>query len=97
MIGDAVALGLTYKVAEMAVEHALREANSMGALQGMFDARAIGVDLLKAWLPAEDPCETCRINAEQGPIALELPFASGHMTPPACLKCRCALLPHVRD
>ena len=97
MIDEAVALGLPRAAARTAVEHALAEANSMGALRGLREARAAGVAARKAWLTASDPCEACRLNAAQGAINLEARFASGHMTPPACLGCRCTLIPAVDE
>lgn len=96
MVEAATALGLPREVAAPAVEHVLAEANSMAALRGLFASRASGVDVLKAWLSAKDPCDACRANAAQGAIPLEMPFASGHMAPPACLECRCSLIPASR-
>lgn len=72
-------------------------ANSQGALQGYKAAADNGVNVMKEWLPASDPCDDCAANADAGPIALDDTFPSGDDAPPGHPHCECALSPVVID
>lgn len=44
----------------------------------------------KRWITAgSDPCDVCRANAKQGPVAIEDKFISGHLYDPAHDGCEC--------
>lgn len=47
----------------------------------------------KRWLAEPDACPICEANADQGPIPLNRPFASGDEATPAHPRCRCATAP----
>ena len=51
----------------------------------------------KQWLTAGDERvdPECELNAQQGAIAIETPFASGHLAPIVHPNCRCVLQPVV--
>jgi hypothetical protein len=51
----------------------------------------------KIWLLAQNPCDTCEGNAQQGAIPLDDSFDSGDMEPPAHPNCSCDLAPVVGD
>lgn len=75
-------------------------ANSMGALQGLFQAQQRGVAVKKGWLTAgglERICGPCRSNGAAGAVELDAPFPSGDMAPTAHPNCRCALIPMVQN
>ena len=95
IVKRAVAAGFDPKRAEGSVGTAIAHANSFAALLDYMASRRSGVRIRKVWLAAPGSCRICAANAKQGPIALERPFKSGHLTPPAHLDCRCALSPHV--
>jgi hypothetical protein len=97
MVKDAVAKGHAQDVAEKIVNTLLALANSRGALQGLFEAEAIGVKVQKQWLDAPGACDACASNARQGGVGLRLPFRSGHLTPPAHIGCRCCLTSFIAD
>lgn len=75
----------------------LGQAYSEGSLQGAFRAQdESGLELQKAWALAATPCPICAPNGVQGWIALDKPFASGHLRPLAHVVCRCSLLTRVK-
>jgi hypothetical protein len=51
--------------------------------------RRLGV--CKRIIASTDPCPTCAANQAAGPIAADRLFPSGHMAPPFCSGCRCAI------
>lgn len=51
----------------------------------------------KIWLLAQEPCDVCTANAEQGAIPLEDAFSSEDTEPPAHPNCSCDLAPVVGD
>lgn len=67
-----------------------------GALAGLIEAKASGVNLKKRWLTAIGACPICIANEEQGAIELEDTFASDDLHPPGHPQCRCSLVPVVR-
>lgn len=64
---------------------------SMASLERM---KSMGVDG-KEWVTAGDDrvCEICKGNEAGGVIPTDKAFPSGHMHPPGCENCRCALAP----
>ena len=63
------------------------------ALQNAFMDRAKDLKVTgKEWV-VTDPCPTCEENGNAGVIAINKPFPSGDMRPPAHPNCRCALAP----
>ena len=63
------------------------------ALQNAFMDRAEDMKVNgKEWV-VTDPCPICEENGNAGVIAINKPFPSGDMRPPAHPKCRCALAP----
>lgn len=97
IVKSLVDWGLTADIGARAVDHAIREANSMAALNGYLAASTLGIEIKKTWLTAPNCCASCRENAAQGPIDLKAKFSSGHLTPPAHVGCRCALSSTVMD
>lgn len=61
-----------------------------GSLEGY---RQSGIVKTKRWITAGDARVEveCQLNEEQGPIPLDLPFASGHLAPVVHQNCRCVL------
>lgn len=49
----------------------------------------------KEWMSAGDQrvCPECKVNEDQGAIALELQFADGNDAPPGHVLCRCSIAP----
>lgn len=94
---NLAARGYSREDAEAWAHHAVAECNSRAALAGYLEAERSGIKLKKEWLATRDCCSECQANEAQGPIALSLPFKSGHLTPPAHFGCRCALSPAVRS
>ena len=71
-------------------ETEIANANSAGALNGLFQARGNGVDVKKGWLTAgglERVCPICVANEAVGPLELEEPFPSGDQHSPAHPRC----------
>lgn len=66
-------------------------ANSQGALNGLFGMRDMGLTVKKYWVLGPLPCMVCIANAAEGEIELEAPFFSGDFAPLAHPNCRCAL------
>lgn len=63
------------------------------ALEDAFMDRAKDMGVTgKEWI-VTDPCPICEENGKAGAIALDKPFPSGDMRPPAHPNCRCALAP----
>ncbi len=75
----------------------MRIANGEGALAGMQEVAALGVDVQKEWLPDAEPCEICQGNADQGPIPLDESFESGDDTTPAHPNCMCTLISFINQ
>ncbi len=75
----------------------MRIANGEGALAGMQEVAAMGVDVKKEWLPDEDPCPVCQANADQGPIDLDAAFESGDDSTPAHPNCLCTLISFINQ
>ena len=67
-------------------------ANGHGALAGLEEAQAIGVNVKKEWLDHEGACPICEDNANQGPIPLDEDFESGDDAPLAHPRCECTLI-----
>ncbi len=51
----------------------------------------------KIWLLAQNPCDQCTANAEQGAIPIDDEFDGGEMEPPQHPNCSCDLAPVVGD
>lgn len=85
------ATGFSDTRAELIARTEIRNANSAGALNGLYEARDAGVNVKKTWVVALLPCVICLANEAIGPIALEIPFPSGDLAPAAHPRCRCAL------
>lgn len=63
------------------------------ALESAFMDRAKDMKVTgKEWV-VTDPCPICEENGNAGVIAIDKPFPSGDMRPPAHPNCRCALAP----
>jgi len=75
--------------AERAVVIAQTEMSFANSNANMTAWRASGVVTEKEWLVAQEPCETCQANADQGRIPFGEEFQSGHMAHPAHPKCYC--------
>jgi hypothetical protein len=72
--------------AETIARTELAIANSEGFKQGL-EASGVGIQT-KEWLIGEDnPCDECQGNADQGPIAYDATFQSGHAWTPAHPNC----------
>lgn len=84
--------GFPLEDAQTIAQDELAMAESNGNLQAYI---ASGVVRKKQWLRDEDQCPVCRANADQGPIDLMQPFASGVQTTPAHPRCRCCVSPVV--
>lgn len=83
--------------AEMIAETEIARANSLAALEGYKAAGQAGVAVKKEWLVADEACDDCQANADEGPIDLDDDFPSGDDAPPGHPNCRCALSPVVYD
>ncbi len=83
--------------AQLIASTEMRIANGDGALAGMEEVAALGVDVKKEWLPDEDPCPECQANADQGPIDLDAEFESGDDTTPAHPRCECTLISFINQ
>jgi hypothetical protein len=66
-------------------------ANSESSLESMRAAKDSGVDTLKSWETADDPCPICIENEDAGDIDVDDDFPSGDSAPPAHPWCYCAL------
>ena len=91
-------IGFSEERAQSIAEDEVAIANSAGTLQGYSDAASAGVEVLKGWLTVGDEKvddEICGPNEEEGPIPLDQPFQSGHMTPIGHPRCRCSLVAYV--
>jgi hypothetical protein len=51
----------------------------------------------KVWLLADDPCDECQGNADDGEIPLDDDFSSGDDAAPAHPRCLCDTAPVVYD
>lgn len=67
-------------------------AHNQGALFGYQAARDAGVNVMKQWITADDPCDDCADNEDQGPIDLDDDFDSGDDAPPAHPQCECDIV-----
>jgi len=79
--------GFSFEAAKVISWTEMHCAQGHGALAG---AIAVGMKA-KKWLASNDPgiCPGCRANADQGWIAIDLPFASGAMASLDHVGCRC--------
>jgi len=63
--------------------------------QGVLDAFSGNRQAVKRWILSLDelqcPREICKTNAAQGSVLAEVPFLSGHVSPPAHGGCTCSL------
>lgn len=73
----------------------IRIANGQGALNSMKEAQALGINIMKEWLPDDDPCPTCQANADQGPIPIDDDFDSGDDASPAHPHCECTIISRI--
>lgn len=78
--------------AEMIARTELVSANAYGSLRGMYESREMGLNILKGWDSTGEACPICLANTDQGFIALEKTFRSGHQCPTAHPSCRCVLI-----
>jgi PAS domain-containing protein len=69
-------------------------AHVAGSMEGY---RASGVVEKKVWLLADDPCDECQGNADDGEIPLDDDFSSGDDAAPAHPRCLCDTAPVVYD
>jgi hypothetical protein len=72
----------------------IARADMEGSMQAYRDS---GVVAAKKWLLAEEPCEICQANAEDGIIDLDELFSSGDDAAPAHPNCECDVSPVVED
>ncbi len=90
--------GFSEERAELIAHTEIARVNSMASVESYRGARDdLGVNVKKEWLLADNPCETCQANAEQGAIDLDDDFQSGDASPPAHPNCECAVAPVVDD
>ena len=84
---------MTTEQARSIAQNETAEALSQASLDNMKD---MGVDG-KEWVTAGDDrvCKICRGNEAEGVIPVNQAFSSGHMGPPGCENCRCALAPAI--
>lgn len=84
--------------ADLVAKTEITNINSGAALETYKAAAEAGVRLKKRWIvAADDVCDDCTKNANQGPIDLDEPFQSGDLSPAAHPHCRCALAPVVQE
>jgi len=81
--------GLSVKEARNIAQIEMNSAFGEAALSKM---QRIGVQY-KQIILAPDACEICKQNRAAGPILTGDSFPSGHMRPPFCDACRCAVCP----
>ncbi|MFN2556971.1 MAG: DivIVA domain-containing protein [Nitriliruptorales bacterium] len=89
---DSIFRDLKGPVSEAAVDASLVRVYELG-LQDLW--RASGVES-RVWVVGEEqrcPENRCRLNAEQGPVALDEQFPSGDYVPPAHPGCTCTIAP----
>ncbi|MDQ4130138.1 MAG: hypothetical protein M3133_03980, partial [Actinomycetota bacterium] len=89
---DSIFRDLKGPVSEAAVDASLVRVYELG-LQDLW--RATGVES-RVWVVGEEqrcPENRCRLNAEQGPVALDEQFPSGDYVPPAHPGCTCTIAP----
>jgi len=81
--------------AELIARTELNMANNALALESYYQARAMGIRVLKVWTTANDDRvdPECVANGAAGPLELEAPFPSGDQAPPCHPRCRCAIAP----
>lgn len=82
---------MTTERARLIAQNETADALSQASLDRM---KAMGVDG-KEWVTAGDDrvCKICQGNEAAGVIPTDKAFPSGHMCPPGCENCRCALAP----
>lgn len=81
--------------AEMIARSELVNANGYGSLMGMYESRAMGLNIKKGWDSTGEACPICVRNTNAGFIQLEKKFPSGHQHPTAHPSCRCVLVSKV--
>lgn len=81
--------------AEMIARTELVNANAYGSLMGMYESRAMGLNILKGWDSTGEACPICMANTDAGFIKLEKKFPSGHQCPTAHVNCMCVLISKV--
>ena len=79
--------------AELIARTEVMAANGQGSLASYQSAKAIGINVKKAWEPDDEACPICLANADQGAIDLDDEFDSGDDAPPAHPNCECVLVP----
>ncbi len=82
---------MTTERARLIAQNETAYALSQASLDNM---REMGIEG-KEWVTAGDDrvCEICTGNGAAGVIPIDKAFPSGHMYPPGCQNCRCALAP----
>jgi SPP1 gp7 family putative phage head morphogenesis protein len=82
---------MTTERARLIAQNETADALSQASLDRM---KAMGVDG-KEWVTAGDDrvCKICLGNEAAGVIPIDRAFPSGHMRPPGCENCRCAIAP----
>ena len=78
--------------ADLIASTEIANANGQGALESYKEIKALGVNIMKQWLPDDDPCPECQANADQGPIDVEDDFDSGDDSSPAHPNCFCTTI-----
>ncbi len=63
---------------------------SQAFYQGV-DAASAGSSLLKEWITADNPCDICIDNEDEGPIPVDEQFESGSDWPPEHVSCQCVI------
>jgi hypothetical protein len=88
--------GFSEDRADLIANTEVRAANSEASVAGYKAASdSTGLHVMKEWLVAEEACDICQENADEGPIELDDDFPSDDNAPPGHPNCRCAVSPVV--
>jgi len=92
-IADSIAAAYDFSPerAELIAQTEIAFANQNGVLQGMHEAKELGIKIKKFWIPDAAACDVCRTNGDAGAIELNADFPSGDQTAPAHPRCRCTI------
>jgi hypothetical protein len=70
--------------------HTVSDGYHAGASDTAAQAVADGLEVEKAWVTEDNPCETCQANEAEGYIPEDAPHDSGDYEPPAHVSCQCS-------
>lgn len=87
----------SYGRAKMISRSETLTAHAKGDVEGLFQARATGLNVQKEWFADAEACPICIENQDAGPIDLDDTFPSGDDEPTAHPNCECVVNGYLPD